>query len=267
MGYKAIFSDLDGTLLNNKLEISQGNKDAILEFSKRDVKFVVCTGRAVVSVERLFKQLGIATKGSYAICQNGATLYNLHTGELIFEKTFPYESYKHLIDLSIKYDANMQFYRDREFYIKSWCQYSKDYVKKIGCEYEVINDLNSFNIELTKLLYNDDPKKLNKIYDELKGNIEGTLNMYFSEPHLLEFTAPNATKGQALIEVSKIFGIDPKDTIGIGDNYNDLPMILSAGLGVVMNNAPEDVKKQGKYITKRDNNNDVMIELLENFLD
>ena len=43
----------------------------------------------------------------------------------------------------------------------------------------------------------------------------------------------------------------------IGDNFNDLPMLRLAGLGVAMGNAPEAVKLEATAITKSNNQNGV----------
>ncbi|WP_314775410.1 HAD hydrolase family protein, partial [Lancefieldella rimae] len=57
-----------------------------------------------------------------------------------------------------------------------------------------------------------------------------------------------------------------KDIIAIGDNYNDLPMIKTAGLGVFMANTPEELKNQADYVTTLDNNAGGVAEVIEKFV-
>ena len=72
-------------------------------------------------------------------------------------------------------------------------------------------------------------------------------------------------------DVSKANGIEvllhhlnitPAQAIAFGDNYNDLDMLELAGVGVAMNNAPDDVKKTASAVTD-DNNHDGIYKFLQ----
>lgn len=73
-------------------------------------------------------------------------------------------------------------------------------------------------------------------------------------------------KGSGLIDLAKILGIDIKDTIAVGDNYNDMSMLKVAGLSVAAGNAIEDIKKVWDYTTEADNNEGVVAKLIERFI-
>ena len=51
-----------------------------------------------------------------------------------------------------------------------------------------------------------------------------------------------------------------------GDNYNDMPMLLVAGLSVAAQNAVDDVKKACDITTDADNNDGVIAEIIERFI-
>ncbi|MBO6107243.1 MAG: HAD hydrolase family protein, partial [Stomatobaculum sp.] len=57
-----------------------------------------------------------------------------------------------------------------------------------------------------------------------------------------------------------------EDTIGVGDEANDLTMVEAAGLGVCMANGIPEVKADADYITERDNNHDGVAEVIEKFV-
>jgi len=86
-----------------------------------------------------------------------------------------------------------------------------------------------------------------------------------SKPYYLEMLHPEATKGRALRVVAGYFGIPRQEVIAIGDSFNDLDMIRYAGLGVVMENAREEVKRFADYVT-RSNEDDGVAEVLEKFV-
>jgi hydroxymethylpyrimidine pyrophosphatase-like HAD family hydrolase len=88
----------------------------------------------------------------------------------------------------------------------------------------------------------------------------------YSSNRYMEFNSLGVDKGNGLIDLAKLLNIDIKDTIAVGDNYNDMAMLKVAGLSVAAGNAVEDVKKVCDYTTKADNNEGVVAELIEKFI-
>ena len=78
----------------------------------------------------------------------------------------------------------------------------------------------------------------------------------------MEFNALGIDKGKGLIDLANKLGIDIKDTIAIGDNFNDLSMIKVAGLGVGVQNTVEEMKKECDIITKATNNQGAIAEVI-----
>jgi hydroxymethylpyrimidine pyrophosphatase-like HAD family hydrolase len=60
------------------------------------------------------------------------------------------------------------------------------------------------------------------------------------------------------------FGIRREETIAIGDNFNDKEMIIYAGQGVAMGNAPDEIKSVADFVTDT-NNRDGVARALEHF--
>ena len=89
--------------------------------------------------------------------------------------------------------------------------------------------------------------KLRRVREDLSKieDIERTSSWYNN----IEIMHKGANKGEALKALIKYLGIDREEVIAFGDNYNDLPMIELAGLGVVMGNADEAVKEKADYVT------------------
>ncbi|MBR7073526.1 MAG: HAD hydrolase family protein, partial [Oscillospiraceae bacterium] len=70
-----------------------------------------------------------------------------------------------------------------------------------------------------------------------------------SMPFNIEINAPDATKGCALLTLCTLLGVDPRDTMALGDGTNDLDMIQKAGIGVAMGNAAPSVLAAADYVT------------------
>ena len=88
----------------------------------------------------------------------------------------------------------------------------------------------------------------------------------YSSNQYMEFNALGIDKGKGLIDLANKLGIDIKDTIAIGDNYNDISMLKASGLAVGANNAAEDVKNICDYVTMADNNEGVVAEVIERYI-
>lgn len=57
-----------------------------------------------------------------------------------------------------------------------------------------------------------------------------------------------ATKQHGIFEVAKLLGIDSHEIIGVGDSYNDFPLLMACGFKVAMGNAVDDLKAIADYI-------------------
>ena len=82
----------------------------------------------------------------------------------------------------------------------------------------------------------------------------------------MEFNSIGIDKGNGLRSLAEILGIDVKDTIAVGDNYNDISMLKTAGLSIAVSNAVDDAKKAAHYVTEADNNKGAVAELIEKFI-
>ena len=111
MSYKLIFIDMDGTLLNNKHEISERNKEAIRKATERGVKVAVTTGRLFASAKYYAGLLGVKTP---IISCNGAFIREKDEDKIIYESVLNenqldriYNVIKHILKaICIENDSN-----------------------------------------------------------------------------------------------------------------------------------------------------------------
>ena len=80
---------------------------------------------------------------------------------------------------------------------------------------------------------------------------------YLSKDNYLEVTHKHVSKEHALLEVANHYQIPLEQVMTIGDNFNDLPMLRMAGLGVAMGNAPQEVKADARIETYSNNQHGV----------
>jgi hydroxymethylpyrimidine pyrophosphatase-like HAD family hydrolase len=101
---------------------------------------------------------------------------------------------------------------------------------------------------------------------KMKKITEGCVAVSYSSNRYMEFNQLGVDKGQGLKDLAALLGIDIKDTIAVGDNYNDMAMLKVAGLSIAANNAVQDIKDICDVTTKADNNEGVVAELIERFI-
>jgi Cof subfamily protein (haloacid dehalogenase superfamily) len=70
-----------------------------------------------------------------------------------------------------------------------------------------------------------------------------------SEPHFLDVTNAEATKGVVVLTLAKRLGISPAEVATIGDMPNDVLMFVKSGLSIAMGNASDEVKAQATHVT------------------
>ena len=94
----------------------------------------------------------------------------------------------------------------------------------------------------------------------------GKLFDVFSKPEMLEFSHMQSNKGDAVRFMAEYYKVPLEDTIAVGDEENDCPMIEAAGVGVAVANASPVAKAEADYVTANDNNHSAIAEVIEKFV-
>jgi hypothetical protein len=63
---------------------------------------------------------------------------------------------------------------------------------------------------------------------------------------ILDLLPPGVSKGWALARLAGRLGVDRRETMAIGDNWNDVDMLEWAGQGVMMGNAAQELRTMAK---------------------
>lgn len=266
---KILFLDLDGTLLNDAKEITEGNRLAILEALKLGHKIVISTGRATSCAVELAESLRLTMEGCYVIAFNGACIYDVYRKEPVYNKTIPLPYVRYLLDTAHRLGIHAHTYLGHQVISETDTPDLHRYVKATHMTFQIVPDAcKLLTEEPNKILVVDYKNHLpleefqNAVADWAKGKVD----TYFSCNELLEVVAPGVTKGNAVGILCKHLGIPPEATIAAGDADNDITMLKAAHLGVVMKNAADYMYQYGDYITEQDNNHDGIAEVIQKFM-
>jgi len=263
MKYKMIATDMDGTLLNNKSELTERTKTAIVRAVEAGAFFVAATGRPMLGV-------GIVNTLFEAdmpfIIFNGAAVVMGKSRKVLLRRYLDAVIAAEAFNIGKSRDADVVAWTDDHLYISRDSEITRKYRSLADIDIRVINGVEEIGESgIYKVLWIDEPAATSRHQDDMKAHFGNTVDCYTSQPMYLEFVSKEAGKGSALAEIGRILGIDRSETIAVGDGYNDISMLEYAGLGVAMENAPDDVRKVCGHITLS-NDDDGVAAVIDEFI-
>ena len=272
MKTKMIFLDLDGTLLDDNKKLPKENREAIDEALEQGHKVLICTGRPLSSAIKLLPLLGLDKPGCYAITFNGGLIYDAGEKKAIYQVTLPLEQVKYVFDKAYEYrKIHIQTYMDEGFICEYDTPESRFYEKSTQCDRKVVKDIfeeldGREPCKMLAIAYGCDREHIEGFRESLLEYSEGKMDVCFSCYEYLEFMPAGINKGNSIKWMCDHLNIPIENTIAVGDAENDITMIKTAGIGVVMKNANDDMKQCGNYITEKDNNEGGVAEVIKKFM-
>lgn len=113
MIYKFAAADMDGTLLNDKNEITPYTIEIIRQAAAQGLIFSICTGRPIQGVERYQKQLGIQGP---VITYNGAMILDSADGRVLYRQELKADDARLILEAGLNYDTTMCIWSDNRLY-------------------------------------------------------------------------------------------------------------------------------------------------------
>lgn len=267
--YKLVACDLDETLLSDDTHVSEENRYAIKQLHKKGIKFVLATGRGYRSVQQTLQEIGLANLADeYVISFNGACITENKNNRLIEFSGLELPIAEKLYRIGQKYDVCIHVYTKDVVYVYNMNQDEREYMTGRHEFVEITDKTLEFldGASIAKVIFgNTDQAYLQTIEAEL-GTLAQQLDISYSSNRYLEFNQKGINKGYGLMKLAGLLAIDAKETMALGDNYNDLPMIKVAGLGVGMKNTNPGMRAECDFITENDNNHNGVAEALSKFI-
>jgi len=222
---KLIALDMDGTLLNNKGEVSKANQQAIKAAKDKGVHVVLSTGRSLLTSREHADALGL---NSYLVTVNGSEVWD-ENREIIERNLVSPEHIQWMWELT------------KQHHTKFWA---------INTERNWHNEMPD-EIHMLQWLkfgfWTEDAATREIIQRELEA--KGAFELSNSTLKNIEVNPKGIHKARGLGIVCRKLGIKMGNVMAVGDSRNDLMMIKEAGLGVAMGNAQEVVKQAADWVT------------------
>jgi len=262
-----VVMDVDNTLVPMGFSISEENKTAIEEYTKRGGRIVFATGKVPAALYELIDLLHL--EDTYHMGGNGAILFNLAKND--FRELCKLGKDSGPI-IQAMYDKDIEGY----FYYKDRINVTGENVNSeeikqlvsIGEPNPILNNNIDCSLVMKILLFIDIKEVEKEAY--VRESLTPLLKDFHfirTGNHLLEIHHKDQTKGNALKEFIKIYDIELEDIYAIGDSENDLSMLEVVGHPYIVSNSSEMVKERINNVLPSDKENGVatlLWRLMEN---
>lgn len=257
---KMVVTDMDGTLLNSKHEVSDKFFALYEKLRERGIIFVAASGRQYNSI---IDKLDAIKNDIVVIAENGG--FVMQKGEELLATPLNNEAKDHVLHvLESVPDIFPVLCGKHNAYIRNDSKEFESKLKEYYTEYKMLDNLKEYNGEILKIAIYHFENSEKYIYPEV-AHLEGNLKVKVSGENWVDISSPDANKGYALSKVQQLNGIKPEETIVFGDYNNDLEMLALADFSFAMENAHPNVIKAANYSTA--SNDDFGVErVLEKLL-
>jgi len=253
---KLVVSDMDGTLLNGRGEVSERFFELFSELQNRGIHFAAASGRQYYSIS---KKLDRIKNDITIIAENGGLAKKGET-ELLVAKMEQDKIARVIPILRTIPNAFIVLCGKNKAYIESKNDMFLALFQEYYASYELVNDLVSVtHDEFFKIAIYHDECSESHVYPAV-AHLDKEIQIKVSGKNWVDISHFNANKGFALKMLQHHLGVTKEETMVFGDYNNDLEMMGEAHFSYAMENAHPNIKKIANFSTA--SNNDGGVELV-----
>lgn len=255
---KLIAIDLDGTLLDSRKQVSRRNLDTLERARQQGVLIVPVTGRPAQGLPQAVLDLpGLR----YAVTSNGATIRDLEADRFLLEQHLTPALCREILALCAEVPMIREVFREGVGYLTQadWDTLMDRHRGNPAMLEYVLGTRRVLPGSLEDFLREDD-RPVEELFfltespeekTALRQRLSALPDVSFADPfpNDLEVLAGGIDKGRGLLHLLEHLGIDPAQTLALGDGGSDIPLLRAAGIGVAMGNALPFVQAEADWVT------------------
>ncbi|WP_072764878.1 HAD family hydrolase [Arenibacter nanhaiticus] len=250
---KMVVTDMDGTLLNSKHEVSPQFFSLFEELKRRDIQFVAASGRQYNSIADKLHPI----KDQITIVAENGAYVRQQEKELLATPLPPETIANALAILKDIEGVHPILCGKTNAYLNGNSDQFINKLKEYYTEFTVIDDITQFKGEILKIAIYHFESSEKYIYPAVQ-HLEAELQVKVSGANWLDLSHRNANKGYALQQLQDQYNIGKNETMVFGDYNNDLEMLAMADFSYAMANAHTNVLEVANYTTR--SNDDFGVE-------
>ena len=269
---RMIALDLDNTTLRTDKSLAPRTREAFRKAMERGVHVVISTGRVFSALpESLTEIEGI----EYAVNSNGACIYRLADRKLLYTNYLDPAAARTVLDILREEPVVVEGFTDGHAYINAsaYNDLRENGSSYLAVDYilwsrrpvpDVLALLDEHIREIENISVSvPDPAEKERVRRRLE-KVKG-ITITSSVPYNIEIGGGTTSKAEALSHLMMKLGVTPAELMACGDSPNDLAMIRMAGLGVVVDNASDAMKREADFVTAS-NDEDGVAKAIERFV-
>ena len=247
--FRLLACDLDGTVIGDDTTIHSAVHRALAAAQKRGVHVTLATGRGFPATLPFARELHITLP---LICYQGGLIKHPLTGERLYQATMERSLVLQVIKLARARDWHLVVYIDDDIYLPRLCHPRSFYHDLLGTNLHIVDELahavREHNQDPAKFIIVADKAKADRIQSEMSARFDQQMVVVRSHDLFVEGNPLGVNKGDALRRLSEHLDVPQSQVMAIGDQGNDVPMIMWAGLGVAMENGSAAARAAADWI-------------------
>ena len=253
--YKAVFSNVDGTVLTSSHKVSPLTKDTIIKLQLHGIPFVFVSGRSPRALEQVDALIGLTAPyicyyGGLVLDQNKRVLKSegFQPKKAIAIKNYIKRCFPDVCCVACSYDTWIA-----DDVTNPWIRREAAIIQSVP----VVKTLSSYlqsEQQVHKLLCLGETEHLNAVGDDLRICFP-ELSVFTTKEHYLEIMPREITTSGAIRLICGLYGIDPSEAVSFGFNMRDIDMFQTVGCSAAVGNAAAPVKAAADFVTP-DNDHD-----------
>lgn len=259
--------DLDGTLNNDEKRITRRTADVLMAAQRSGVRLALASARPLPGLYKERDALNLRQFGGILMAYNGGRIVNASTEETLFESGMEMEQARRMLRVLEALPVTPILDDGRQFYVADRRGYMVEYEcmnNRMTCA-EVGNLADALDFAPVKILMSVEPERLRDVQAQIAALLPDNLTVVQTAAFYLEVLPKSINKGQGVAEICRALNLRTEEVIAFGDAANDIPMLRTAGMGVAMGNAAEEVKAAADWVTLS-NNDDGIAAALERLM-
>ncbi len=254
-----VATDLDGTFLRNNKTISKPNLEALRTLGSKNIVRVVATGRNLMKVREVIPE---EVPFDYYIYSSGAGIFDKNGNNHLYTRNIPEETASLLIRCFMEENLNFHafmpapdnhhlwYHRGSESCpeFERYFEFHRSFAFPLPESGQIESDLCQFLVVIPGDEYRFHTMK--KRIEDLSGEVRvirssSPLNTGYI---WLEIFHKSVSKGNGVLHLCNLLHIDPVNTLGIGNDYNDIDLLEFTEHSFLTDNAPEVLKKSFRLL-------------------
>lgn len=251
---RLVATDLDGTFLRDNKSISRSNIDALHALGRRGIVRVAATGRNLKKVHEVIPE---DVPFDYFIYSSGAGVYNRKENRHLYTCNIAEETATSLIRYFLREEVSFHAFREAPDNHHLWYHRSShpceeferyfDFHRSFAFPLPLSGEIGSDLCQFLVIIPNDEHRFL-QMKQKVEAITPGVRVIRSSSPLntgyiWIEIFHHSVSKGNGVLYLCNLLGIDPAHTLGIGNDYNDIDLLEFTEHSFLTDNAPEILKQ------------------------